>query len=280
MQLIVDSGSTKTAWCLTGGSRDDYYTTDGINPVRDDRDVIWRVLTQQLLPQLAVAAEEVSEVWFYGAGCIAPFKQSVEEVLANTFPEARVVVESDLLGAARALCGRQEGIACILGTGSNSCLYNGLEIASNVSPLGYILGDEGSGAVLGKLLVGNLLKLQMGEELRDAFLREMNLTPALVIQQVYREAQPNRFLASLVPFIVRHEQHPAIQEMLVEAFRSFFVRNIRQYSRPELPVHFVGGIACQFEPHLRRAAALEGFTVGRIDKAPIGAMADYHRVAE
>lgn len=277
MKLIADSGSTKTAWLLTGNPHTDIaVTTGGINPVRDSEQEIATLLDEQLMPAIGARQETVTEVWFYGAGCIDPFRAAVQVQLERLFPQAQVHVESDLLGAARALCGHQPGIACILGTGSNSCLYDGQQITHNVSPLGFILGDEGSGAVLGRLLVGDLLKGQMGEQLRQEFLQRFQLTPADIISHVYRQPQPNRFLASLVPFIVEHQEEDCMQLLLVDSFRSFFRRNVLQYGHPEWPVHFVGGIACQFQHQLQVAAQAEGCKVGQILAAPIAQMARYH----
>lgn len=258
MILLADSGSTKTAWAYG----DTLYYTAGINPVRDSRESIEAVL--DALPPL-----QPSEVQFYGAGCIAPFKTTVEDALRARYPEATVSVESDLLGAARALCGEGEGIACILGTGSNSCLYDGRTIVQQVSPLGYILGDEGSGAVLGRTLVGDALKGQLGPSIREQFLAWGAFTPADIINKVYREPQPNRFLASLVPFLALNRNDDGIHRLLIDAFRRFFVRNVNAYGRRDLPVSFVGGVAKEFTDELREAATLEGYTIGHIIAAPI-----------
>lgn len=267
MLLIADSGSTKTAWAAGA----DIIYTAGINPVRDSRASIDGVL--RALPALAPRA-----VYFYGAGCINPFKQSVEEALADRFPTAAISVESDLLGAARALCGHTEGIACILGTGSNSCLYDGHAIVQQVSPLGYILGDEGSGAVLGRTLVGDALKGQLGDALRRDFLAWAALTPADIINKVYREPQANRFLASLVPFLALRRGEAPVHALLVDAFRRFFARNVAAYRRPDLPVHFAGGIAREFTAELQEAAQAEGFHTGRTIGSPIDAMVAYHNI--
>ncbi|MCF0198597.1 MAG: ATPase [Bacteroidaceae bacterium] len=265
MKLIVDSGSTKTAWQCGGNTA----VTAGLNPVRDSVEQMQQVIDQ-------VNFTGVTEVFFYGAGCIPPYAVHLERLLQAKYPTASVLVASDMLGAARALCGHHEGIACILGTGSNSCLYDGTDIVQNVSPLGYILGDEGSGAVLGRTLVGDLLKEQLPDHLRDAFFLEMPLTPNLIIENVYRRPMPNRFLASLVPFIARHAEEPGLHELLVGCFRAFFRRNVALYRRPDLPVHFVGGVANQFAMQLREAAASEGFAVGDILKSPIDKMVLYH----
>lgn len=265
MQLIADSGSTKTSWYLAG----QYIETLGINPVRDNTCEISNIINS--LPDVPVR-----EIFFYGAGCIPPFKQSIHEILSHKYPEAKINVESDMLGAARATCGQSTGLVGILGTGSNSCLYDGKKIVENISPLGFILGDEGSGAVLGRTLVGDALKGQLGEELRHCFLEEMHLTPTLIIERVYRQPQPNRFLASLVPFLHTHQSHPTIQELLLNEFRRFFRRNIAQYKQPDLPVHLVGGIASAFQAEIRSAAEIEGYHVGQILQTPIETLTHYH----
>lgn len=280
--LIADSGSSKTAWAIVAPQTPNpesrttnrIITTSGINPVRDSADSIRLLLQHELLPLLPQAP--IAAIHFYGAGCIAPFTEPLIRVLNEELHPDALTVESDLLGAARALCGHQPGIACILGTGSNSCYYDGEKIADNVSPLGFILGDEGSGAVLGRLLVGDLLKGQLPATLRDEFLQHFSLTPADIIRRVYREPLPNKFLASLVPFIHLHIQHPGIHRLVVGAFRQFFRRNVALYARPDLPVHFVGGIAGSLTPLLIEAAEAEGFLVGRVEQNPIQRMVEYH----
>lgn len=274
--LVADCGSTKTDWTLS--SREygilEVHTL-GINPVRDSQDAIFRVVAEELVPQLPADCQP-AEIFFYGAGCMQPYSQTVHNVLQQIFPQASIQVESDLLGAARALCGCRPGIACILGTGANSCLYDGQSITAHVSPLGFILGDEGSGAVLGRTLLGNLLKGIFPQEMRLEFEREYGLTEPDIIDRVYRQPQPNRFLASLVPFINRHRQHPQVHAMLVEAFRQFLSRNVRAYGHAELPVNFVGGIAFSFGEELAEAARAEGMKIGRILRGPIQEMVAYH----
>ena len=169
--LVADCGSTKTDWTLSSreyGIQEVH--TLGINPVRDSQDAIFRVVAEELVPQLPADCQP-AEIFFYGAGCMQPYSQTVHNVLQQIFPQASIQVESDLLGAARALCGCRPGIACILGTGANSCLYDGQSITAHVPPLGFILGDEGSGAVLGRTLLGNLLKGIFPQEMRLEFER-------------------------------------------------------------------------------------------------------------
>ena len=288
MILIADSGSTKTDWILVAsdGTQTELHT-DGINPARDARDIIYNVLYHDLLTQIPsdISREELSRsgcqgsegaVYFYGAGCIEPFSQTVRSVLKDLFPCCKVEVESDLLGAARALCGHEPGIACILGTGSNSCLYDGRDIIMHTPPLGYILGDEGSGSFLGKVLVNGLFKGVLPDELKQAFCNKYDMELPGIIEHVYRQPSANRFLASLVPFIVEHRNHPSIHDLLVDAFRQFFVRNVAIYGHKEMPIHCVGGIAYQFSDELSEAAASEGMQMGRIMLRPIQSIVQYH----
>lgn len=288
MILIADSGSTKTDWILVAsdGTQTELHT-DGINPARDARDIIYNVLYHDLLTQIPsdISREELSRsgcqgsegaVYFYGAGCIEPFSQTVRSVLKDLFPCCKVEVESDLLGAARALCGHEPGIACILGTGSNSCLYDGRDIIMHTPPLGYILGDEGSGSFLGKVLVNGLFKGVLPDELKQAFCNKYDMELPGIIEHVYREPSANRFLASLVPFIVEHRNHPSIHDLLVDAFRQFLVRNVAIYGHKKMPIHCVGGIAYQFADELSEAAASEGMQMGRIMLRPIKSIVQYH----
>jgi N-acetylglucosamine kinase-like BadF-type ATPase len=190
--LIADSGSTKTNWRVCSPEGACTVRTAGINPFMQEHNSIRKMLLKELLPYLPEVP--IDAIYFYGAGCTPEKCPEMGALLQDLFPQTAVIeVASDMLGAARALCGHRPGVACILGTGSNSCLFDGKEIVEQVSPLGFILGDEGSGAVLGKRLVGDLLKDQMGPGLKEAFLEEYQLTPANIIRRVYREEYPNRF---------------------------------------------------------------------------------------
>ena len=268
--LIADSGSTKTSWVLTDGTMRKEQESVGINPVRDSEADVARVVEQ-----LSIDGPAPNVVQFYGAGCIEPYSGVVQRVLQRRFPDAEIMVESDLLGAARALCGRSEGIACILGTGSNSCHYDGTRISANISPLGWILGDEGSGAVLGRRLVSDVLKGEFSPELCEAFTQETGLTRTTIINKVYREPMPNRWLASLVPFLGRHRSDTQVRQFLIDEFRRFLRRNVAKYQRLDLPVHFVGGIASSYQDELAEALRLEGMQLGRILKRPIDGIVEY-----
>lgn len=277
MILIADSGSTKTDWCLCNeGAPILAVQTQGINPYHQTEEAIEQVLAEELLPQLTQQPASLCVI-FYGAGCAndtacGRVKEAIQKVLVTD----DIIIHSDLLGAARALCGHEEGIACVLGTGSNSCLFDGKDIIANVPPLGYILGDEGSSAVLGRRLVGDCLKNQLPEAVRNEFLAEYNLTQETILEKVYRQPLANRFLASLTPFLSKHREVPEVHTLLVESFVDFFVRNVKQYRRPWLPIHFVGSIANAFNAELKEAAESLGMELGCILKSPMEGLVKYH----
>jgi len=276
MRLIADSGSTKTDWCLTGEGQTICCATQGINPFHQSASIIRRIFTDELVPQLPSQAV-VDEICFYGAGCTPEKSVVVADALRETFAShPRIFVGSDMLGAARALCQHEAGIACILGTGANSCYYDGIDIVSNVSPLGYILGDEGSAAYIGKRLVGDVLKCQFSAELCQLFFQETHLDGPMIINKVYREPMPNRFLGQTSQFCQHHRDNPEIHRFLLDCFTQFFVRNVKNYHHDDLPIHFVGSIAVVYEAELRAAATSIGLTIGRIIKAPLEGLIDYH----
>lgn len=275
MILIADSGATKTDWYA--GSNPDHgqlIETSGINPFHLKEEDIFRIIREQLVAQLA-NADTCTAVYFYGAGCIPEKTGIIRRSLEHFFPRAEIRIDTDLLGAARALCGKQPGIACILGTGSNSCLYDGTQITDSISPLGYILGDEGSGAYIGKRFIADCMKRQLPAQVSEDFFREYKLTPADVLDRVYRQPQANLFLSAITPYIYRHKSNPEIHSLLTDCFMTFFRRNVLQY-RQDLPVSLVGSIACIFEEELREAAASCGMHIERIIKQPIHRLIAYH----
>ena len=278
MKLIADSGSTKTDWCVVDGGEIVFRTAgQGINPLQQGMDVIENVIKAELIT-LFGDARSIAEIEFYGAGCRDEMVPAMELLLRNLFVNAgRVDVCSDVLGAARALFAGGEGIACILGTGANSCLYDGAKITANVPPLGYVLGDEGSGAVLGRLFVNRLFKGGLPESLRDEFLRDTGLTLADIINKVYRETLANRFLAGMSVFIRKHLENNELRALVVENFRNFFRRNVALYGRGDLPVRAVGGIAFHYERELHEAAEAEGFSVDKVIKSPMEGLVSMKR---
>ncbi len=252
--LTADGGSTKTEWrYVTADGRSYVYRTDGVNPYYQTREEIVRQIEQQLLPHLS---HFPTVIRFYGAGCSPEKAPVVQEALRTLFPSADISVGSDMLGAARLTCGNEPGIVCIMGTGSNSCYYNGSSIAQNVSPLGYILGDEGSGAVLGKILVGDVLKKQLPADLCDAFFKRFDVTPASLMEHVYRRSFPNRYLAQFAVFYGEHPEREELKVLLHDAFSAFVRRNLLQYEGVNrLPIHFVGSIAYYYAEVLREVLA-------------------------
>lgn len=278
MILIADSGSTKTDWCVVEhGQLVQQVFTKGTNPFFQSEEEISNEIATALLPQLKTNAFEA--VHFYGAGCAFPDKiETVRRAIAShLLVSGDIEVSTDMLAAARGLCGHQPGIACIMGTGSNSCYYDGKEIVNNVSPLGFILGDEGSGAVLGKLLVGDILKNQMPEGMKEKFLTQFNLTPADIIDRVYRQPFPNRFLASLSPFLVQNIEVPAIHELVLCSFKKFLKRNVMQYDYQHAPVHFIGSVAFYYKGLLAEAAGEMGIQLGTIIQSPMEGLIKYHQ---
>lgn len=273
--VIADSGSTKTHWCVVenDGQRK-MFRTGGINPVYLAEEEIGELLERELPER----PRRTDRVWFYGAGCAFPEKNEyVCRALCRAFGATAAEVASDLLGAARALCGQRPGIVCILGTGSNSCYYDGEVVCSNVPPLGYILGDEGSGAVLGKKLLAGVLKGVLPAEIREMFFRENGLSYAELIACVYNRPWPNRFLAGLVPFIARHREEPALGTLVTESFGEFLRRNVLQYAEARsLPVSFTGSVAWHFKDFLLPLLQEYGLQAGVITQAPMEGLIQYH----
>ena len=295
MILIADSGGSKTDWALISLSTDTSkcvlrVRTQGLNPFHQSKDVILHTLEQELIPALIKATEQnnnslrktditklVTQIYFYGAGCTKNLSPIVSEALSMAFPSASVKVESDLLGAAHAVCGHEAGIACILGTGANSCQYDGEQIVANIPPLGYILGDEGSGAVLGKLLLNGIFKGDLPTEIRDLYLEWSGLSYPEIIDKVYRQPLANRFLAGISRFIKDNLQHTELEALVEYNFDNFFKKNILKYkSSPIRTISAVGGIAAAFEPQLRASANRFNYQVGKVIASPIEGLIEYY----
>lgn len=271
--LVADSGSTKTDWAL-GDVR---VTTQGLNPFHQDDETILRVLREELLPQLSSHLSPLTSplhIRFYGSGVRPDQEARMQGLLREVFPHAQTIeAKSDMLGAARAVCGSREGIVCILGTGANSCLYDGEKMVANTPPLGYILGDEGSGAVLGVRFLNALYKNRMYAGACEEFERYMGLSMADVITRVYRQPMANRWLASLSEYISARLEHPEVRDIVVQNFRDFISRNIRPYGRPDLALNAVGSIAYYYREQLAEAAEAEGYRLGRVLRSPIDGLA-------
>ncbi len=276
MKLIADSGSTKTAWKLIetpGKSKD--MKTFGLNPFFRTEDEIYEEVKSTLLP---ATGSEINEIYFYGAGVVNEEKGSiVKKALARIYPNASIEAHSDVVGAARALFGNNAGIACILGTGSNVCLYDGEKITGGVSPLGFILGDEGSGAVMGRKLLGDYFKEVMPVSLREKFTERFNITREEALNRVYRGEKPNQFLAQFTPFLSENADSAYCQEFVQRNFMEFFERNVTKIPNfSDFPIGFVGSVAWHFSQILINTADYYGFTNPVIIKDPIDGLERYY----
>jgi len=297
MILIADSGSTKTDWTLLLSSSEENtnkviatFKTQGITPIHQTTADIRQILGQELMSQLSTfprahlvsmgildtSLVQHASVCFYGSGCTPAHVPMMKQVLNEVLSPKDVEVHSDLMAAARALCGHDAGIACILGTGANSCLYDGEQIVQNTPALGYILGDEGSGSVLGRLFLNAIFKNPKMANLRDKFLKETKQTQADIIKKVYNEPMANRYLASTSTFIIEHLDNPTLHQLVIDNFRQFFRSNIDPYNRKDLPVHFVGSMAFHYRSQLEEAAKLEGYTIGQTLQSPMEGLIKYH----
>ncbi len=278
MILVADSGSTKADWVLLEGEDSVRMAhTRGFNPNYHSEETISRALTKELAPQMPTDA--VSEIWYYGSGCWDPErKEAIARPLRRLFPNAVVHIEHDLLGAARATCGHEPGIACILGTGSNSCLYDGRREVDNVTNLGFLLGDEGSGSHLGK----ELLRCWFYRELPTHLVKELEaMVPGgrkEVLDHIYRNEAPAVYLASFARFLGTHQQDPYVRKLVIACFDEFLVRHVCKYEgHDRLPVHFVGSVAWHFRELLQAALVARGLKPGVIDRKPIERLVQFHR---
>ena len=275
-QLIADAGSTKIDWTYTGpGGTLRRFQTEGLNALLATADQMTRLFGAV---REALSDIPIDRIHYYGAGCASPaICDKVRDILQEALGATDVSVGSDLLGAARALLGHRPGVACILGTGSNSCLYDGRDITMNIPPMGFILGDEGSGAVLGKRLAGDVSKSIAPEHIRTRFKTRFGLTVTDLLDHVYRQSAPNRFLASLVPFISENINDPYMHGLGSDEFSRFFNRNVLRYpGARDIPVNFTGSIAVVFEDILKEAAGRAQLSVGTIMGAPMPGLITYH----
>lgn len=277
MILIADSGSTKTDWVLhDSNSIVARVKTQGLNPTLQESEEIYNILKEELADKISSDAPDT--IYFYGAGCAYEgANERMRTALSKIFTTKKIEINSDLLAAARALCGHEEGIACILGTGSNSCLFNGKKIVENTPSLGYILGDEGSGAYLGRQLVSDCIKKQLPATICKKFLTQYNLTIAGILERVYHEPLPNRYLASFAPFLAENRNNAEIKALLKHCFTLFFQRNTMIYRRSWLPIHIVGGIGITFANELKETAESLGLSIGNIVESPMNGLIEYHK---
>jgi len=276
IKLICDSGSTKAEWCLLNGKSKKIVTTQGLSPYFLTTQQIQQIIEKELVPKIKNI--RIDEVFFYGTGCNNPENiKSVKKAISLVFSKAKVTVDHDLMGAAKSLCGRNKGIACILGTGSNSCFYNGKKIVKNSPGLGYVLGDEGSGAYLGKKLIQYFLYKTFDEDLLDRFNAKYTTNSVDILNQVYKQPLPNRYLASFVPFLIENRGHYMIENIIEDAFNDFFFNHIYKYRESwQMPINFVGSVAFGFKDVLKEMCNAYELQLGIVIKKPMDGLIKYH----
>ncbi len=276
MILIADSGGTKTDWrLLHKDATISQFKSSGFNPYLHKKEVLEQILENEILPQIS---SPIQEVYFYGAGISSENNiHTTTQTIKSKIPGAAIQVSNDLLAAARALCLDQPGITCILGTGANSCLYDGKEIIQNAVSLGYILGDEGSGADLGKTFVAAWLREEAPEKIAARFNKRFELDRDIILSKVYQEPAPSAYLASFGKFIFQQLDDPWIYKMGYDRFNLFFEKNVMKYPEPEKHmIHFTGSIAFYFGNLIRQVAQDKGLRVGNILESPIAGLTLYH----
>lgn len=275
--LVVDAGSTKTSWTVITPELNTVpeEITRGINPLLMSPTAITDII-KTLSP--VTRRTPFSKIMWYGAGCIDDVTRStIADCLKQTLECDDVEVGTDMLCAARSLCGHRPGIACIIGTGSNSCLFDGNVIVDNVPPLGFILGDEGSGAWLGRNLLSDAAKRMLPEDLHTAFINEFSEPLPEKLHKVYRGEAPSGYLASLAPFIARHIAHPWAQKLVTRGFTTFLERNVAHYEGSRtLPLYFAGSIAANFSRQLREVSLATGYHLRNIQANPSAGIVKYH----
>lgn len=277
MILIADSGSSKTDWrILTQDGNIQQAQTIGFNPFYQSSQQLDTDIREVLLPQIG---GDVSSIYYYGAGCSTEANRKViRGVLQKYFDAAHIEVWHDLLAAARSLCGETPGIACIIGTGVNSCYYDGEKIVENVSSLGYILGDEGSGSHLGRQLVADYMRKDLPQEIWDRFLKRYDLNRDQILEKVYQGEMPGRFLASFSKFIFQNIKHPYCHRLVHDSFKLFFEKNVMKYDGyDKVPIHFTGSVAFYFNNILRQVAGDLSITIGNVVESPIAGLTLFHQ---
>jgi glucosamine kinase len=275
--LIADSGATKAEWCLLHNGKKKILFTQGISPYFLDTDQIAELVTKELASKLKNVT--IEQIHYYGTGCSnIENAKSVKKALARVFPKAVVHVNTDLMAAARAVCGNEKGVACILGTGSNSCFYNGKTIVKNSPGIGYVLGDEGSGAYLGKKVIQYYLYNTFDEDLRARFDAKFVTTASEILDNVYKKPLPNRYMASFALFLAENRDHYMIENIIEDGLNDFFFQHLCKYNEVwKYPVNFVGSVAYGFKDVIKELCSSYEFEMGKVLKNPMEGLIKYHR---
>lgn len=276
VKLIADSGATKAEWCLISKDKKKTILTRGISPYFLTPAEIKDLLIKEVRSKIKVP---VNEIHFYGTGLFDPVNaKMIKKILQQVFPGSSVFADHDMMGAARALCGHEKGIACILGTGLNSCYYNGKKILTNRPGLGYALGDEGSGAYLGKKVIQYYLYEIFDEELKYRFEQKFKTSRAEILDHVYRQPFPNKYLAAYTLFLAENRGHYMIENILEDGLNDFFFYHLSKYPEVwKMPVNFVGGVAYGFRDVLKHLCDSYEFELGKVLKKPMNGLIEYHR---
>jgi N-acetylglucosamine kinase-like BadF-type ATPase len=277
IKLIADSGSTKCEWCLLTNGKKKTIITQGISPYFLTVEEIVTLLQRELLLKLKNVT--IDEIYFYGTGLSNQHNIKIIKVaLKKLFSKSKIEINNDLLAAARALCGTKKGIACILGTGSNSCYYNGKKIVKNSPGLGYVLGDEGSGAFLGKKVIQHYLYKTFDEELMTRFNKQFNTNKLEILEAVYKKPLPNRYLASFAIFLAENRGHYMIENIIEDGLNDFFFSHLNKYSESwTLPINFTGGIAYGFKDVLKDLCNSYELELGTVSKNPMQGLINFHK---
>ncbi|MCF8416106.1 MAG: hypothetical protein K9G40_07670 [Crocinitomicaceae bacterium] len=280
MILIADSGSTKSDWVAISQNSTIRYSTVGINPYFHDEEFVFSAIKDN--QSLYSISSQIEEVYFYGAGCSSEKLNSIVlRGLQKVFTQAEIHVDHDLSACALATYQGEPGISCIIGTGSNSCFYDGTNIFESIPALGYILGDEGSGAYFGKKLLADFLYNKLPENIHFSLENDLGLDKEKIISNVYMKPGANVYLASFMPFIFSHFDDKYISNMILEGFKTFIDTHVRCYQDyTKYKVHFIGSIACLFQKELDQACQFYNVTLGQVIKKPIDGLADYHMKME
>ena len=275
--LIADSGATNCQWTLVQNKKRQSVRTIGISPYFLSTESMIEILQKAFAKK--IKSEQIEAVYFYGTGLSNPSNvTSLKKALKAVFPKAKLDIQTDLVAAARATCQQQKGIACIIGTGSNTGFYNGKKITKNSPGLGYVLGDEGSGAYLGKKVLQYFLYQTFDEELMLSFQKKYNLNKSDILNKIYREPLPNRYLASFATFLSEHRGHYMIENIIEDGINDFFYTHLNKLNESWLhPIHFVGSVAFAFKDVIKQLALVYEMELGTIIKSPMQGLIEYHQ---
>lgn len=277
MILIVDSGSTKSDWILLNNSEKTHFSTIGLNPYFHDEETVYNAILET--SELFAIREEINQLFFYGAGCSSnELNQIIWNGLKSVFIHAEIHVDHDLCACAYATYEGEPSISCIIGTGSNSCYYDGVTVSEEIPALGYILGDEGSGTYFGKQLVSSYLYNKLPDNIANALSKQPECSKPEIIDRVYKQSNANVYLASFMHFIIDFKEEPFIQEMIYKGFKHFLEIHVCCYPNYlNVKVHFVGSIAQLFQAELEKACNDLNIQLGKIIQKPIDGLVNYHQ---